>query len=70
MALKATCPKDASHKRFVTVAHVSEEWIVDEHGNFIELQPGGYGETVAPPMKGNTWQCADCGAEANVEVVS
>jgi hypothetical protein len=62
--LLAECPKEPSHKRFVTVAHVAEDWLVDEHGNFIESR--GCTETVAPPTKGNTWTCAECGAEATV----
>lgn len=30
--MTATCPNDPAHKRFVTVAHVTEDWMVDEHG--------------------------------------
>ena len=64
MGLLATCPKDPEHKRFATVAHVSEDWIVDEHGQFIEVCTTG--EVVAAPRRGNIWTCIKCGAEATV----
>lgn len=64
MSIIATCPTSPSHERFITVAHVSEDWEVDRHGNFV--QAAGGGETVAPPMIGNTWTCVECGAEAEV----
>lgn len=62
--LKARCPNDSEHKEFVTVAHVSEDWIVDDQGNFI--QNLGSIEIVAGPCKGNTWTCRKCNAEAVV----
>lgn len=67
MPLLAKCPKDDSHKKFITVAHVSEDWCVDENGNFIESR--GILETVAPPQPENTWVCDVCGAEAEVKRV-
>ena len=33
--MKATCPNDPNHNRFLTTAHVMEEWKVDSEGNFI-----------------------------------
>ena len=65
--MKATCPNDPEHKRFTTMAHVSEEWIVDECGNFVEEGDPGCGEVVAGPHPHNTWQCVECGADALVE---
>lgn len=63
--MKATCPNNPNHKHFTTVAHVTEYWIVDEHGNFIE-KDGGSGETTHGPNPGNTWTCVECDAEAKV----
>jgi len=60
--MKACCPKDPTHKKFITVAHVSQDWVVDEHGNFLEVVKDL--ETVANPDPWNTWTCAECGAEA------
>ena len=71
--LKATCPNDPTHKTFITVAHVTEDWVVDEHGHFLhepsEEVSMGAGECTHPPHKDNTWSCEICGAEANVEEV-
>jgi hypothetical protein len=68
MPIKATCPKDPSHDQFVTVAHVTEDWVVDSEGDFIEVHEGNQGEVVAKPHPDNTWQCLLCGTEAEVEV--
>ena len=63
--MKATCPKNPEHKRFLTVAHVQEEWVVDEHGTFQEVR--GTLDTVHGPNPGNIWCCNECGIEAKVE---
>jgi len=55
----ATCPNNHQHKKFITVAHVTEDWIVDEYGNFIERY--GARETTHGPNVGNTWVCNTCG---------
>jgi hypothetical protein len=70
--LKAKCLNpNCNSKRFVTVATVTEDWVVDEHGNFIHKfgDDCGSGETVHGPNKDNTWTCDLCGAEAIVEDV-
>ena len=64
--MKARCPKNETHKRFITVAHVTEDWVVDEKGNFIEVCDETCGETTHGPDPENTWQCAICFAEAIV----
>lgn len=62
--LTAVCPNNPEHKEFITVAHVSEDWVVDEHGNFIEVFEAG--EVVSKPQPGNSWTCKECGAQAEV----
>lgn len=62
----ATCPNNPEHKRFYTTAHMSETWVVDEEGNWVETTDDP-GEIVARPHPDNTWQCVECGAEAKVE---
>lgn len=70
--LKITCPKNPKHKRFLTVAHVMQDWVVDEHGQYIRtnvdcLQVDHY------PEKGNNFICVckdggkTCYTEAIVE---
>lgn len=61
----AICPKDPkNHKRFITVAHVMQDWIVDEHGNFLDVIEDL--QTSFLPNPGNIWTCKECGAEAKV----
>jgi len=65
--MKATCPKDPKHDRFITVVHVTEDWVVNRAGGF-EAIANSDGELVAPPHPDNTWTCEVCGAEAKVDV--
>lgn len=67
MALKATCPNNPEHKRFHATAHVLQEWIVDEAGEFLEMVEDL--EVTHWPCRGNVWSCDICGQEAKVEVV-
>jgi len=64
--MKATCPKDPTHKRFITVVHITEEWEVNAAGGFAEIANSDDGELIAGPDAGNTWTCKDCGTEAEV----
>ena len=51
--LTATCPNDPNHDRFITTAHVMEEWRVTRHGDYIETVRGL--ETTHPPDAANSW---------------
>jgi len=64
--MKATCPNNPEHKRFVTVAHVTQDWVVDEKGNHIDTFDNCK-EVTAKPDPGNTWECYECGEEAIVK---
>jgi len=57
---KRICPKSPDHKTFLTTAHVVQEWVVDEHGDFVEMS-GGYDEVIHGTDHNNTWTCATCG---------
>jgi len=63
--MKATCPKSKRHKQFITTAHVLEEWLVDEHGEY--MQTLSCLETTHKPDIDNTWTCKTCGAIAILE---
>jgi succinate dehydrogenase/fumarate reductase-like Fe-S protein len=66
--MKATCPKNKKHKKFITTAHVMQEWVVDEKGNFLEVEDGGHNlEVTQDPDPANIWHCAICGEQATVE---
>ena len=61
--MKATCPNNPDHKEFITVAHVAQDWVVDDEGNFINTWCNAT-EVVAPPHPDNIWWCKKCNAEA------
>ena len=66
--MKAICPKNQKHNQFVTTAHVMQEWIVDEKGEFIDINEGGEClEVTANPDPDNIWNCKTCGAIAKIE---
>lgn len=58
------CPDNASHRKFITTAHVVEEWIVNERGDWQETTTTL--ETASGPTKGNLFTCLECGTEAKV----
>ena len=73
--MKIFCPRQPQHDKFITVAHVTQDWIVDKAGNFQEVIGPHAIETVAGPTVGNDFTCVacmndtrepDCNAEAEV----
>lgn len=62
MKSKHICPK-CGGKRFITVVHVVQSWIVNEDGDFIEAQTE-CDEVTYEPDDENIWTCENCGAEA------
>lgn len=65
MASRHICPVCGGH-RFITVAHVVQEWEVDELGNFESVTEDCL-EVVSDPDDGNTWTCTNCGAKAIIQ---
>ena len=63
--MKAVCPKCDSTE-FVTVAHVTEDWIVDENGTFLDVADPSDRQTTHGPDPGNIWTCTFCGTDAEV----
>lgn len=71
MRYVAVCPKDSSHVRFLATAYVSEEWIVEPDGQWIEYaDPQLCVVVLHEPDIEDTWICAECNAIANHEEVS
>ncbi len=64
--MKAVCPKDPTHKQFVTVAYISQDWLVDEKGNFEEVF-GYESQTLHGPNFDNIWTCSICGEVAEIK---
>lgn len=52
------CSKHPEQKEFYGVAHVTEDWIVDEHGDFLEIHPHSEAIVVAEPQD---FICPICG---------
>jgi hypothetical protein len=63
--MKAVCPNDVNHDKFLTIAYEMHEWLVDEKGQY--LDDNGCIDVSVWPQKENHWQCAICGSEAKVD---
>lgn len=55
------CPKCGNNK-FSIVVHVTQEWIVDEDGYFVECSVECLDVTHFPDNE-DLWQCSRCGYE-------
>ena len=65
--MKAVCTNNPKHNKFVTTAHVVQEWVVDKEGNFIKITKRGYClEVTHKPSSDNCWTCEICGAIAEI----
>ena len=62
---KHICPKCGGRK-FITTAHVTQTWEVNEYGYF-EKVISDCDEVTHGPDDGNIWNCSACGAEAVIE---
>jgi len=65
--MKLACPANPEHKRFSVMAHVTEEWIVDENGDFLEMGSVDVGSVTQRPRVGSDefhFVCDDCGTDA------
>ena len=60
--MKKQCP-NCGWKHFITVAHVMQEWLVDEDGYFEEVKEDCL-ETTHDPNDDNNWTCSKCGYTA------
>lgn len=56
------CP-ECGGREFITGAAVTQDWKVDQYGNFIE-QVTACNDVLNGPDDDNIWTCAACGAEA------
>ncbi len=59
------CPNNPRHRRFMTTAHITEVWIVDERGEYIEALEGDK-EVTHGPDPGNNWTCYECNEQATI----
>ncbi len=57
------CPENRKHKKFSATGHVTQTWLIDEHGNFIE-EVTSCDDTTHTPGMDDVWTCQVCGTEA------
>lgn len=55
------CPKNSKHRRFRCGAIQYHDWIVDEHGEFLEDE-GCYDAEASEYI--DNYTCAECGTQA------
>lgn len=60
--MRAQCPNDPQHSQFHTTACVSQTWLVDKDGNFLDEVSND--DVVTGPDVNNVWTCSICGARA------
>jgi len=63
--MKIVCPDKPNHNRFSVTAHVTEEWIVNETGEFQEVT-GSSGEVLHRPDSQDYYVCIECNTQAKV----
>ena len=63
--VKHVCPEGCSEGKFLTTAHVMQEWEVDAFGNFIKVVDDSL-EVTHYPQEGNIWSCVRCNSTAMV----
>lgn len=54
------CPK-CGGKRFIVPAHVVQDWVVDENGNYIDVSEDSCPTILHYPDNNDTWECEKCG---------
>ena len=59
------CPNCGSEE-FLVTAHVTQDWLVDKHGEFMQVENECV-EVTHQPKDDDIWQCADCGYNAEGE---
>ncbi len=62
METRKRCPK-CGHTEFVVTAHVTQDWLVDERGNFIKAI-SECDEVTHHPDDEDIWRCDKCGYDA------
>ena len=65
MVKKHVCP-NCGGRDFYTTAHVMQEWLVHDDGEFVAVSTDCL-EVTHGPDDDNIWTCVKCGAEAVVE---
>ncbi len=59
------CPNGCADKQFCSEAIVTQVWLCNNAGEFIDIAED-LTTVVTPPNKNDEWWCADCGKDAIV----
>lgn len=62
--MKIKCPVNPLHDRFMATAHVTEDWILDKDGHFVEVDKSYTSITTHYPTKKDVIICKICGSIA------
>jgi hypothetical protein len=62
--ITAVCPNNPKHTEFTTVVVISQEWVVNQHGEF--HRNGRYLKADQRPSAQNKWTCDTCLSQAEV----
>ena len=62
MRIKAICPKNKKHNKFIITTIQIHDWIVNEFGE--RVKDLGYSDISVAPDSNNVWTCKVCGANA------
>ena len=57
--MKITCPTSEDHTEFYVIVDVSQEWLVNNAGDFLE--EGEFVGTIHGPTPYKEYICAECG---------
>lgn len=60
------CPKSKNHKEFLVTTHVTQDWLVDEAGNFMKCESECV-EVLVSPGRDVLGICKECNEEATWE---
>lgn len=63
--MKHICPK-CGGRHFLSTAHVTQTWMIDEDGMF-EGEVSGADDILHAPDDDDIWVCANCGYDASGE---
>ena len=66
---EAYCPEGCEAGKFYFTAHVTQEWVIDQCGNFEECVSGAE-EVTHGPTSSEYWSCTTCGAQAKFREVA
>lgn len=66
LGIKAICPNSKDHKTFYASAAITQTWLIEDDGTFVEVHAEHTGVAWRPD-EDDEWICTECGATAIFE---